>query len=153
MGAVGRVPWLAYFHFMPVWVSDTGNGGGVLIEYAVVSESASWNKSSSSAVLSIELQFEPWCDRTALVGRDVYPGGGLPGSDASDVALEVVIGLDVFRISLRARRMDGSVGMRSCTIAGKTVYSMEGFFSSTSMVVAASKNSSAGPCSAFISAF
>jgi hypothetical protein len=62
-------PWLAYFHFIPVFVSDTVKGGGVL-NVASGSSAASWNRSSSSTV-SNEVRLELNCESTTLVGRDV----------------------------------------------------------------------------------
>ena len=69
MACEGNLPWLAYFHFIPVLVSDTVKGGGVFSDDSGVS-AASWNISSSSTV-SNEVRLELYCDSTMLVGRDV----------------------------------------------------------------------------------
>lgn len=69
-GTQTNLPWFAYFHFIPVRVSDMAKAGGVFIEDGGVSENASWNASSSSPASNGSL-FELYCDKTALVGREV----------------------------------------------------------------------------------
>jgi hypothetical protein len=57
-----------------------------------------------------------------LTGREVYKGGGVSGKFSDSEV--VLLGIPRVRYSLTDRRSDGSIGIRFCTMAGRTRYNM-----------------------------